>query len=155
MRLDAFMPGLAKFQEYLLSLRSPSEFSGPNLLEIMSTFQESFEAHMCSEVSCIAALAQHPKTPKEGSEEERKTQGVFDAREGQAIIKAGVTDVLPFFLFNFDSEYEDGIWRDWPPIPAPVRWGLMGVARVMHSGWWKFASCDAGRRKKELYAVGE
>lgn len=152
---DAFMPGIAKFQEYLFNLKSSSDFSGTKLREIMATFQEAFEAHMRSEISTIAALGQHPRTPKEGSEQEKSTQAAFDAREGNAIVKAGVTDVLPFFLFNFDSEYEDGLWRDWPPIPGVVRWGLMGVARCLHPGWWKFASCDAGRRKKELYAVAD
>ncbi|KAF8851084.1 hypothetical protein BDZ45DRAFT_601987 [Acephala macrosclerotiorum] len=150
---DAFMPGVAKFQQYLLNLKSPTDFSGTKLLEIMATFQDPFEAHMRSEISTIAALAQHQRTPKEGSEEEKSTQAAFDTREGNAIVKAGVTDVLPFFLFNFDSEYEDGLWRDWPPIPGLARWGLISVARVMHPGWWKFASCDAGRRRKELYAV--
>lgn len=147
------MPGIAKFQEYLLNLKSPKDFSGIRLLEIMATFQDPFEAHMRSEVSTIAALSQHPRTPKEGSEEEKSTQAAFDAREGNAIMKAGVTDVLPFFLLNFDSEYEDGLWMNWPPIPGPVRWMLVSVGRVLHPGWWKFASCDASRRRKDLYAV--
>jgi hypothetical protein len=47
------------------------------------------------------------RTPKEGSAEEKATQATVDAREGNALIKSGLTDVVPFFLFNFDSEYED------------------------------------------------
>jgi hypothetical protein len=34
-----------------------------------------------------------------------------------------------------------------------VRWGLITVARFMHPGWWKFASCDGERKRKELYAI--
>lgn len=155
MCVEAFMPGIAKFQHYLVNLSSPSEFSGRELLEIMATFQESLEAHMRSEISCIAQLAKHTKTPKEGSAEEKTTQAAFEAREGNNLLKSGVTDVLPFFLFNFDSEYEDGLWAHWPPIPGPVRWILIGVAKVLHSGWWKFASCDATGRRKALYAVAD
>ncbi|RDW64986.1 hypothetical protein BP6252_10637 [Coleophoma cylindrospora] len=148
-----FMPGVEKFGKYLVNLKSPSDFSGTKLLEIMATFQESLEAHMRAEVSTIAQLSQHPRTPKEGSPEETATQTAFDTREGNNLMKSGLTDVLPFFLFNFDREYEDGLWRNWPPIPGPVRWVLMNVAKVLHPGWWKFAGCDGTTLKSALYAA--
>jgi hypothetical protein len=147
------MPGVAGFQEYLTSLKSPSNFSGLRLLEIMATFQDSFESHMRSEVSTIANLAHHERTPKEGSAEEESTRTANDKREGNAIIKAGMTDVVPFFLFNFDCEYEDGLWKDWPHIPGLASWILMRIAKFLHPGWWKFASCDETRHRKPLYAV--
>ena len=152
---DGFMPGLAKFHEYLTNLPSPSKFSGTMLLEIMDSFQKPFEAHMRSEVQTIANLASHPKAPEVGSQKEKATQAEFDKREGDKIREAGMTDVLPFFLFNFDSEYEGGLWKDWPPIPGPIRWMVMNVAKLLHPGWWKFASCDGTRRRKELYALPE
>ncbi|KAK0100821.1 hypothetical protein ONS95_007269 [Cadophora gregata] len=150
---DAFMPGLANFQEYLTNLPSPTAFSGPKLLELMSSFQTPFETHMRSEITTIANLSTHPNTPAAGSPKEKATQAEFDKREGDKIREAGMTDVLPFFLFNFDGEFEEGLWRDWPPIPGLVRWVVMGVARLLHPGWWKFASCDGGRRRRELYAL--
>lgn len=146
------MPGVAKFQEYLATLESAQDFSGAKLHEIMESFQEKFESHMRAEVITIAQLSTHPRTPKEGSAEEKSTQTAFDSREGNAIMKAGVTDVVPFFLFNYDRDFEDGIWKDWPPIPAPVRLVLMSAGKVLHPGWWKFASCDIWRQRKELYA---
>jgi hypothetical protein len=149
------MPGIAKFEEYLLSLKSPSEFSGAKLLEIMATFQEPFEIHMRSEVATIANLAHHARTPEEGSAKEKSTSAAFETREGKNLLLSGVTDVMPFFLFNYDSEYEDGIWASWPPIPAPVRWVIVNVAKIRHPGWWKFASCDASRRRIPLYAVSD
>jgi hypothetical protein len=147
------MPGIFKFGEYLANLTSASDFSGPKLLEIMASFQTPFEEHMRSEISTIAQLAQHPRTPKEGSAEEEATRALYDRVEGMSLMKSGITDVMPFFLFNFDREYEDRLWASWPPIPAPVRWVLMGMARVLHPGWWKFASCDAAGRRVEFYAV--
>jgi hypothetical protein len=150
---DAFMPKIAKFHDYLVNLKSSSDFLGTELLEIMASFQEPFEVHMRSEISSIANLSHHMRTPKEGSAEEKATQAAVDAREGNALIKSGVTDVVPFFLFNFDSEYEDGLWKNWPPIPGPIRWMVMSAGKVLHPGLWKFASCDAARRRKDLYAV--
>ena len=117
---DAFIPSIAKFKDYLVNLKSPSDFSGTELLEIMASFQEPFEAHFRSEISTIAHLAHHPRTPKEGSAEEKATAAALDVRERNNLIKSGVTDVLPFFLFNLDREYEDGLWTKWPPIPRPV-----------------------------------
>jgi hypothetical protein len=147
------MPTLAKFQDYLVNLKSPSDFSGTKLIEIMASFQEPFEAHMRAEISTIAGLSQHQRTPKEGSPEEKATKTTFDSREGNSLLMSGMTDVLPFFLYNFDRDYEDGLWTNWPPIPGPVRWILMSVARFLHPGWWKFASCDAAGRRKALYSV--
>jgi hypothetical protein len=148
------MPGIAKFEQYLTNLPSPKDFSGSRLLEIMATFQQPFEDHMRAEITTIANLSQHPRTPREGSQKEKSENAAIEAREGKNLVFAGVIDVLPFFLFNFDREYEDGLWRDWP-IPAPVRWTFISVARVLHPGWWKFASCDAAGQTRELYAVPE
>jgi hypothetical protein len=147
------MPGIAKFKEYLLNLKTPSEFSGAKLLEIMTAFQEPFEIHMQSEIATIANLARHARTPAEGSAKEKSIKATFDAREGRRLFLSGVTDVMPFFLFNLDRDYEDGLWANWPPIPAPVRWVIIKAAKIRHPGWWKFASCDAARRRIPLYAV--
>jgi hypothetical protein len=147
------MPGLTEFHDYLTSLKCPSEFSGSKLLQIMATFQQPFGKHMRSEVATIAVLSSHSGTPKEGSKEENNIQRDFDTREGNNLIKSGIMDILPFFLFNYDSSYEDGIWEDWPPIPGLVRWIIMNVANVVHPSWWKFASCDAQRQRRPLYAV--
>ena len=147
------MPGLTRFQEYLANLPSPSEFSGTTLLAIMATFQEPFEKHMRNEITTIANFAHHPQTPSVGSDLEKATEADFEKREGAALQNSGMTDVLPFFLFNFDAEFEEGTWRNWPPIPAPVRWVLLNIAKFKHPGWWKFASCNAARQRIPLYAL--
>jgi hypothetical protein len=68
-------------------------------------------------------------------------------------MKAGLADVVPFFLLNLDATYEDGAWARWPPMPGPVRWGLTNVAGAVHGGWWKYASCDSAGKPRELYAM--
>lgn len=146
------MPSIAEFEKYLTNLESPKDFSSTKLLDIMGTFQQPFEAHMRAEITTIANLAQHPRTPKEGTPKEKSVNSAIEMSEAKNLVLSGVTDVLPFFLFNFDREYEDGLWRDWP-MPVPVRWTFISIGRMAHPGWWKFASCDAAGRRKELYAV--
>lgn len=69
-------------------------------------------------------------------------------------MKAGYTDVIPFLFLNFDRTFEEGMWVDWPPMPAVIRTGLTRVGSSWHWGWWKFASCDVNGVPKALYARG-
>ncbi|KAL2021604.1 hypothetical protein VTK56DRAFT_6957 [Thermocarpiscus australiensis] len=149
---ESFLAGLADFEKYLTSLKSPAAFSGDELLRIMGTFQTPFEQHFHSEISTIARFAEHPNAPKEGTAENAAAAATFKAWGKNTVTKAGVTDVVPFFLLNLDRTAEDGMWAGWPPMPAPIRWGLINLAGAVHYGWWKFASCDAAGRPQELWA---
>ncbi|ORY57758.1 uncharacterized protein BCR38DRAFT_461052 [Pseudomassariella vexata] len=149
---EAFLSGLVDFQTYLTSLKSPVDFSGTELQRIMSTFQEPFDAHFHSEISTIANLANHPNAPKPGSPEEVAAAATFKSWGKSTVTKAGTLDVVPFFLLNLDGTTEDGMWANWPPIPAPIKWGLVNIAGSYNWGWWKFSSCANGV-PKELYAL--
>ncbi|CAJ2505243.1 Uu.00g126370.m01.CDS01 [Anthostomella pinea] len=149
---ESFLGGLSQFEKYLTTLKSPSDFSGTELTRIMSTFQEPFESHFHSEISTIAALADHPKAPKPGSEEEAAASLTFKTWGKSTVTKAGTLDVVPFFLLNLDGTTEDGLWANWPPIPAPIKWGLTNIAGAYYSRWWKFSSCANGK-PKQLYAL--
>lgn len=149
------MGGLAEFHKYLTSLPTPADFSGEELRKIMTTFQQPFETHFHNEIATISTLADHPKAPAEGSPEAAAAAAVFKAWGKSTVSKAGTTDVVPFFLLNIDrsTAFEDGRWANWPPMPAPIRWGLVNIAGAWHGGWWKFASCDAAGQRRELYAL--
>ncbi|KAI1424664.1 hypothetical protein F5Y12DRAFT_435070 [Xylaria sp. FL1777] len=148
----AFLPGLGEFEKYLSTLRSPKDFSGTELQRIMSSFQEPFETHFHSEISTIANLADHPSAPKPGSQEEANASLTFKTWGKSTVTKAGTLDVVPFFLLNLDGTVEDGMWANWPPIPAPIKWGLINIGGAYHNRWWKFSSC-AGGKPRQLYAV--
>lgn len=134
-------------------MSSPSDFSGAKLLDIMKGFQEPFENHFHSEISTIAGLAEHPNAPKEGTPEAANASLTFKTWGKSTVTKAGTADVVPFFLLNLDRTVEDGLWANWPPMPAPIKWGLINIAGAWHWGWWKFASCDASGQPRELYAL--
>lgn len=149
---EAFLDGLASFEKYLSGLGTPADFDGKELVRIMKTFEAPFESHFHSEISTIAKLAGHPSTPAEGTPEESAARLTFKSWGKSTVTKAGMTDVVPFFLLNLDRTVEDGMWANWPPMPAPIKWGLINIAGSWHSGWWKFASCDAAGQPRELWA---
>ncbi|KAK4132008.1 hypothetical protein BT67DRAFT_132435 [Trichocladium antarcticum] len=150
---ESFLSGLASFNTYLTTLPTPTDLSGAELLRIMSSFQTPFEQHFHSEIATISKFADHPNAPKEGTPENDAAAATFKAWGKSTVTKAGVMDVVPFFLLNLDRTVEEGMWANWPPMPGPIRWGLVNLAGAVHSGWWKFASCDAQGMPHELWAL--
>lgn len=146
------MNGLASFEAYLQNLPTLYAFNGTQLIEIMSSFQEAFCHHFHHEIETISSFATLPAAPAPNSPQAEQAALTFKTWGKKTVTKAGTLDVVPFFLMNLDATYEEGMWANWPPMPAPVRWGLVNVAGSVHWGWWKFASCDASGRPRELYA---
>lgn len=118
----------------------------------MSKFQEPFDSHFHSEIATIAALADHPSSPKADSVEEAAAAAMFKSWGKSTVMKAGTLDVVPFFLLNLDGTVEDGMWENWPPIPAPIKWGLVNLAGSYYWGYWKYSSCSGGK-PRTLYAL--
>ncbi|KAF2127001.1 hypothetical protein P153DRAFT_388323 [Dothidotthia symphoricarpi CBS 119687] len=148
----SFLTGLANFEAYLRELPTPQAFQGTELIHIMSSFQESFCHHFHHEIQTIASFAALPSAPAPNSPQAEQAAATFKAWGKKTVTKAGTFDVVPFFLLNLDATYEEGMWANWPPMPAPVRWGLVNVAGSVHWGWWKFASCDAAGKPRALFA---
>jgi hypothetical protein len=120
----------------LTSLKTPADFSGDELVRTMKTFQEPFEQHFHSEISTISKFSDHQNAPKKGTPEYEAAAETFKAWGKNTVTKAGLGDVVPFFLLNLDRTVEDGMWANWPPIPAPIKWGLINLVGAWHSGWW-------------------
>lgn len=86
-----------------------------------------------------------------------------EKRPTSAIHRPGAKDgderrgrnVVPFFVLNLDATYEAGGWSNWPPLPAPLRWGPVNDAGSLEWSWWKLASCDGRGLRRSLYALGE
>ncbi|SPO02368.1 uncharacterized protein DNG_05041 [Cephalotrichum gorgonifer] len=151
---ESFLDGLAEFKTYLTTLPAPTDFSGSELRRIMESFRDPFETHFHNEIKTIAEMADHPRAPAPGTPEETAAGLTFKTWGKTTVSKAGMLDVVPFFLLNLDRTVEEGLWANWPPMPAPIKWGMVNLAGSWHSGWWKFSSCDANQRPKELYARG-
>jgi hypothetical protein len=149
------LDGLVAYETYLSTLPSPNDFDGDKLVDIMSSFQDPFCHHFHHEITTIASFGDLPGAISPGSKEADQAAAVFKAWGKKTVTKAGTFDVVPFFLMNLDATYEEGKWANWPPMPAPIRWGLVNVAGSVHWGWWKFSSCDGSGQPRELYAIEE
>ncbi|KAI8960386.1 hypothetical protein F5Y11DRAFT_330056 [Daldinia sp. FL1419] len=150
---EAFLGGLAQVEQYLRGVEpKPSTFDGAELVTILESFREPFEAHFHSEIATIAALSDHANAPAPGSAAAEDAAATFKSWGKTTVTKAGTLDVVPFFLLNLDGTAEDGAWANWPPIPAPIKWGLVNIAGAWHGRWWKFSSCAGGKPRK-LYAL--
>ncbi|KAG8674835.1 hypothetical protein FPOAC2_00870 [Fusarium poae] len=150
---ESFLAPLAEFNNYLSNLASPTDLDGAQVIKLMDTFKTDFEHHFHSEISTIAALSNHSKAPKEDSPEGAAASLTFKTWGKKTVTKAGVLDVVPFFLLNLDRTSEEGMWANWPPMPAPVSWGLTNIAGSWYGKWWKFSSCDSQGKPQELYAL--
>ncbi|KAJ4320756.1 hypothetical protein N0V84_005696 [Fusarium piperis] len=151
---ESFLAPLAEFNTYLTDLSShPIDLDAAEVIRLMDAFKVNFEHHFHSEISTIAALADHAKAPNDDTPEGQAAGLTFKTWGKKTVTKAGVLDVVPFFLLNLDRTSEEGMWANWPPMPAPVTWGLTNIAGSWYGTWWKFASCDSQGKPQELYAL--
>ncbi|KAJ0122567.1 hypothetical protein J7T55_003081 [Diaporthe amygdali] len=153
---ESFLPGLAEFNKYLLSVQpNPQSLDSTELLRIMDGFHANFENHFHSEIKTIANLASHPNAPAPDTPAAAEASNTFKTWGKSTVTKAGTTDVVPFFLLNLDrsTQFEEGQWANWPPIPAPIKWGLINIGGWINGNYWKFSSCDASGARRELYAL--
>ncbi|KAF2707201.1 hypothetical protein K504DRAFT_411188 [Pleomassaria siparia CBS 279.74] len=149
----SFLPGLTQFNDYLAQLPEPFDFDGAELCRIMSNFQDAFNSHFHNEIKTIASFADLPGAPKSSSVEAERASAILKTWGKKTVTKAGYTDVVPCFLLNLDTTYEDGMWANWPPMPKLVWWGLVNVAGAYHWGWWKFTSCNSAGKPRALFSL--
>jgi hypothetical protein len=141
------VPPLDALKDYLSSLASPSDLNRDKLVALVAAIQEPLHVHFHSEISTIAALSSYGNFP--GAE------ATFKAWGKKSVTGAGYSDVVPFLFTNFDRTFEDGMWKDWPPMPALIRFLVVRIGSAWHPGWWRFSSCDINGYPKDLYALGE
>ncbi|PMD48704.1 hypothetical protein L207DRAFT_539882 [Hyaloscypha variabilis F] len=139
----AFLPGLEAYSEYLNSVTAtPEIFSGEHLNTIIDSFASTLVEHLSDEIPTLLSLSRF------GSKL-RFLDGV-NTESKKSPLHLSMTGGVPFFFRNLDTEYEDGLWRGWPPIPGLVWWVMQRSFVAWNWRLWRFASCDAHGKLKEL-----
>ncbi|EED15155.1 conserved hypothetical protein [Talaromyces stipitatus ATCC 10500] len=144
---NSFQAGLDEFSSYLESLAGKeSKFDATHLNKIIDSFVPALNNHLKSEIQCLLALAQY--------REKLPIARLWDREGFRSVTSMTKFGALPFFFLNLDLTAEGGLYKDWPAIPAPVKWAITHVTTIPHQGYWKFASCDRNGVPKPLYAPG-
>jgi len=144
--IDAFLPGLEAYAEYLNSVTSsPDSFSGKHLNNIIDSFAPMLIEHLSDEIPTLLSLSRF------GSQL-RFLDGI-NMESKKSPLHLSMTGGVPFFFRNLDTEYENGIWRAWPDIPGLVWWVMQRSFVAWNWRLWRFASCDEQGKLKELPAL--
>ncbi|KAH0597591.1 hypothetical protein MHUMG1_04970 [Metarhizium humberi] len=149
---ESFLPGLAAFQA-LLNTTDATAYDAGALRGVMDSFAADLSAHLHNEVAVMAAMAAHENAPARESLRGALAGDMLKAWGKNTVTKAGYVDVLPFFLLNTDRTFEGGVWRNWPRMPEAVRWSMVNLVGMRHGPRWRFSSCDAAGRPRELFAL--
>jgi hypothetical protein len=130
-----FLQGLADLKKYLDEVTAqPKTFDPKQLLQHLDSFAPTLHGHLVAEIPRLLSLSRFgDKIPF--------TQ--IMAKEGNKThITLSKTGGMIYFMRNLDVDYEDGLWKDWPPIPGPARLIVMKTLGNWNRRWWKWASCD-------------
>ncbi|KAM5373292.1 hypothetical protein ACJZ2D_007121 [Fusarium nematophilum] len=138
----AFKQGLDEYSAYIAAcLRGVQKYNGDTLVGIIDVFGNTLTTHLTEEISTILNLARY-------GDRMAKLEKRFKARAKEDTVSQ------TWAFFNHDKEYEDGLWKNWPQVPALAAFTVRRVTYWFHADWWKFTPCDPwGKPRDTLYAV--
>jgi hypothetical protein len=125
------------------------DFSAEKLRGLMDSFASPLQAHLGGEIQTLLSMAEFQTSENDLG---NRFKALCDEEGKKSMQNAVQTIVVPFSLYNHDREFEDGLWKAWPPIPGPMLWIMTRVLGWWHRDWWKFASCNADGVPRELFA---
>lgn len=143
----AFHDGLDAFKAYLVGLKGKEgEFSFARLIEIMDSFSQPLYTHLSEELDSIVNLSRF-STPDNPID----IVAIALKVGKQAVTRDFALNCLPCFILNMEAvEFEGGMWQEFPPVNAPVRFVLLRVLPLWRRAVWRFASCGENRARKQL-----
>ncbi|KAF6238848.1 hypothetical protein HO173_002720 [Letharia columbiana] len=142
----ALYAGLSSLATYLGTCRAqPKTFNASALLSIMDAFAPAFATHLANEPPALASLSTYAFDIK-----------ALSAKTAEySMARTSTFNLLPMLWYNLDVEFEGGKWRDFPPVPAPMRWVLVNILGRWQARWWRFGTCGADGKRIELLALRE
>ncbi|KAI1370085.1 hemerythrin HHE cation binding domain-containing protein [Hypoxylon crocopeplum] len=141
---DAFLPDLQVMVGYVRRcLAGSAQYDGAELVRLIDAFAPALREHLADEIPTFVAL-------NEWGEKLKGFHARFALEAQKTELELGILAGAVFLMATHDVEYEGGIHKNFPPIPAPVVWGLRNVAWWAHRDWWAFAPCDRAGKMRPL-----
>lgn len=145
----SFHEAIQNYDAYIRACLDSSEaYDGVKLIKLIDAFGYELATHLSDEISTILSLAKH-------GDKMAQFEKKFEEWSNKDTAQLSVPGTLTWGFFNHDKQYENGLWKAWPPVPFPAVFLIRWIAYWVHSDWWRFASCDRyGNPKEELFATG-
>lgn len=139
----AFHDGLNRFEAYALHTE-PRKYSWPDLKAIIDSFATPLISHLNSEIPTILAMRQY-------DDKEVRKVGAATLKFAINTDGDGVAEMrLPLILGCIDRTFEDGLDKNFPPVPFFVPWLVNYWISRKHKGAWRFLPCDFFRNPRPL-----
>jgi hypothetical protein len=139
------MDKLKIYLDECMTSRDPSHnFDGSRVLTLMDAFGPALHSHLSNEPPHLASLRQYPNIDM---------AAIKAATEKDSMDRTSPIYLLPMLWCNLDVEFEDGRWRDFPGLSAPLRWIMVNVFGWWRSNWWRFGSVGRDGRRVQLLAL--
>ncbi|KAB5582960.1 hemerythrin HHE cation binding domain-containing protein [Coniochaeta sp. 2T2.1] len=142
----AFHDGLEALHGYVKNVAAgKAEYDGQKVCSMIDAFGTTLNQHLADEVPTIQGLRKY-------GDKMATLQKRFDDEGEKNMKKIGLGNVTVCLTMH-DTNFENGIWKQWPPMPTPIRFLIRNII------WWfvrdtsKFGPCDHKGNLKPLYAV--
>ncbi|RFU81522.1 hemerythrin hhe cation binding domain-containing [Trichoderma arundinaceum] len=131
---EAFHDGMEEMMKYVNGLKGrENEFDRVEFCRIMDSFSDALVTHLRNEVPAILKLGELGDVDA--------ISKIWDSAVQEDIKKFKMVDfitLLPLAIFSHDAEYEGGLHRDFPPLPAAMKFVVRRVLSRPYQGAWKF-----------------
>lgn len=139
------MDELKKYLNECINAEEPSQlFDGTRVVATMDAFGPALHSHLSNEVPRLSSLRQYPNIDM---------AAIKAAAEKDSMDRTSPVYLLPMLWCNLDVEFEDGRWRDFPGLSAPLKWVMVNILGWWRSNWWRFGSVGKDGKRVQLLAL--
>ncbi|SPO01555.1 uncharacterized protein DNG_04228 [Cephalotrichum gorgonifer] len=143
----AFLDGLEEFGKYAADCAAgKEEYDGGKIVRMIDGFGAALAEHLADEIPSLENLRRFGN--KMSSLKDVLQQDADNNRAKTSIH----TGVVVFFTMH-DPQYEDGLWANWPPMPAIVTFICKSIILPWNADVAKFGPCGKNGGLRPLYAT--
>ena len=146
----AFHDGLEAFIAYINDcIAGKQKYDGEHVIQMIDGFGKTLVQHLTDEIPTLQDLRKH-------SDKLQNISQLMQAEAETNMKKLGMATGMAWAWGHMDVDYEDGIWKDFPPAPWLIKFIIKNIAWWVHSDWWRFSAADRHGRLRPLpFAVEE
>ncbi|PKS08181.1 hypothetical protein jhhlp_005457 [Lomentospora prolificans] len=149
---DMFHSQMDDFSDYIKAcIAGTNKFSRDEVVTRLDSFAKTLVTHLNDEIPTLLGLREY------GDEKMQPILAVIEEEVKEGMGTMTLTGGFPWFMTCGDVNFEDGLWKNFPPGIAPkvAFFICRHFTFWIHADWWKFGPCDKFGNLQPLYAVPE